>query len=143
MRRPRNTEMTLIETRKEVQEVAEVAVAEEAAIKVEEVALDPKPTMLTVKIVPMANVNHSTKRSQLKVKKWRKLRELKRKSKAAIEETKIEPMKLMKTLTITDITMGQDQNTKEFKSQLTQKFHQYQLRKRERSNQIRMISKRK
>ena len=117
MRRLRNTEMMPTETKKEVKEVTEVAVAEEAAIKVVEVVQDPKLNTLIVMIAHMENANHFTKRRQLITKTMRKLKILKRKSKVVIREVKIEIMKLMKTPIITNITMPQDQNTKEFKSQ--------------------------
>lgn len=88
--KPLNTEMITTDTRKEVQEVEEVAAAEEAAFKVAEVVQDLKLPTQIVMIDPMANVNLNTKRNQLKVKRTRKLREMKRRSKEVIEEVKTE-----------------------------------------------------
>jgi len=55
----------------------------------------------------------------------------------------IEIMKSMKIRTITSIIMLQDQNTKELQLLLRQKFLVSHPRKRERSNQIKLISTRK
>lgn len=143
LRRSRNIKTILTETRKVVQEEEEVAVEEEAAIKEAEVVLDPKPNMKTAKIVPMVNANQFTKRRLMQLKKLKKLRDLKRKSKVVIRDNKIEPMKLMKTPTITDITTHQDLNTKEFKSLLILKFPQFHPKMRERNNQIKTILIRK
>lgn len=121
----------------------EAAVEAEAAIKAVEVVLDPKPNTKIVKIAPMENVNHYTKRRLMQPKKKRKLRKLKRKSKVVIRDNNIKTMKLMKTPTTTDITMPQDQNTKEFKSLPTLKFPQFHQRTIERNNQIKAILIRK
>lgn len=75
MRRPKKPGMIHTETKKEVQEVVEVAVEAEAATKVVEVVLDPKLLMKIVKIVLMVNANHFTKRRQLKPKITKKQRE--------------------------------------------------------------------
>ena len=61
-RRLNNPEVMHQETRKEVQEVEEVAVAEEAAISAVEVVQDPKLNTQIAMIVPMVNANPNTKR---------------------------------------------------------------------------------
>jgi len=61
-RRQNNPEAMHQETRKEVQEVEEAAVAEEAAISAVEVVQDPKLNTQIAMIVPMVNVNLNTKR---------------------------------------------------------------------------------
>lgn len=112
--------------------------AEEAAFKAE---VGSHRLLMVIVLTERENLN--IRRRQLTRKMERRLRITMRKSKVGTKRITRGLKKLMKILITTDITTLPDLSMKEFKSPLIPKFQHYLLKKREKSNQIRVNSTRK